>query len=133
MSQAHAETVSGRATVIDGATLEVRGVRILIAGIEAPADDHVCARTDDNRWRCGPRTITALDELLEESIVTCAGTGRDPLGRLIAACSVGPIDLSLWLVRNGFARASAVSNAGLKQAEGEAKAARRGIGSEGGE
>jgi endonuclease YncB( thermonuclease family) len=133
IAPAAAETIAGRATVIDGETLEIRGARIRLFGIETPADDHVCARTDDNRWRCGPRTLTALDELLEEAIVSCTSRERDPLGRLIASCSVGPIDLSLWLLRNGFARAPAAAAGRYRQAESEAKAARRGIWAEGGE
>ena len=76
--------------------------------------------------------MTALDELLEESIVTCTGAERDGISRLIAACSIGPVDLSVYLVRNGLARAQAASSTRLRQAEGEAKAARRGIWAEGG-
>lgn len=120
-------TISGRATVIDAETLEIRGQRIRLAGIETVADDHVCEATDDNRWRCGPRAQTALDELLEESIVTCVARERDSLGRLVATCSVGPVDLSLWLVRNGLALAALASNGRLRQAHDEARAARRGI------
>lgn len=129
---ARAETLTGRAGVIDGETLEIRGTRIRLSGIDVPESDQVCESTDDGRYRCGQRAVAALDQLLEESIVTCVGRERDPLGRIVAVCSVGPVDLSLWLIRNGFARTPLASNARYRRAQDEARAARRGIWSEGG-
>jgi endonuclease YncB( thermonuclease family) len=124
---AHAQTISGRPTVLDGETLEVRGQRIKLIAVDAP-DDHVCEATDDARWRCGPRAASALAELLEEAVVTCTPRDRDLLGRPIAACSLGAVDLSLWLIRNGLARdASSAPNGKYRQAQDEAKSARRGI------
>jgi endonuclease YncB( thermonuclease family) len=126
-SPAHAQTISGRPTVLDGETLELRGQRLKLIAVDAP-DDHVCEATDDARWRCGPRAATALAELLEEAIVTCTLRDRDLLGRPIATCSLGAIDLSLWLIRNGLARdANSAPNGKYRQAQDEAKAARRGI------
>jgi endonuclease YncB( thermonuclease family) len=125
---AHAQTVTGRATVIDGGTLEVRGERIRLAGIGEVADDHVCERTDDERWRCGPRALNALDEFLEESIVSCVVKSRDASGEAAAVCSASGLDLGLWLIRNGLAQpAPASASNRYRQAEAEAKAARRGM------
>jgi endonuclease YncB( thermonuclease family) len=124
---AYAQTISGRPTVLDGETLEVRGQRIKLIAVDAP-DDHVCEATDDARWRCGPRAATALAELLEEAVVTCTPRDRDLLGRPIATCSLGAIDLSLWLIRNGLARdASSAPNGKYRQAQDEAQSARRGM------
>jgi endonuclease YncB( thermonuclease family) len=117
--------VSGRATVIDGETLDIRGQRIRLAGIEQPADDHVCERTDTERWRCGPRAVNALDELLEEAIVSCVV--REQETPRVGACSVGPVDLSLWLLRNGLARAASAPAGKYAKAQAEAMLARRGI------
>lgn len=132
LSQAEAQppgarpaVIAGRATVIDGATLEVRGERIRLAGIAQAADDHVCARTDDERWRCGPRAVNALDELLQEAIVTCTAMARYSGEVTVATCTAGSVDLSLWLIRNGLARAA--PDGSYARAEGEAKAAHRGI------
>jgi endonuclease YncB( thermonuclease family) len=125
---AHAQTITGRATVVDGGTLEVRGSRIHLFGIEQAADDHVCVRTDDERWRCGPRALNALEEFLEELIVSCVVKSRDASGQLAASCSASGIDLGLWLVRNGLALASpTASSSRYRQAQDEAKAARRGM------
>jgi endonuclease YncB( thermonuclease family) len=120
--------IAGRAGVIDGETLEIAGQRIRLAGVDAPADDHVCEATDDNRWRCGPRAVGALDEFLEEAIVSCVVRAHDPADRLTATCTTRGIDLGLWLIRNGLARAEPASaNARYRQAESEARTARRGM------
>jgi endonuclease YncB( thermonuclease family) len=125
---AHAQTITGRATVIDGGTLEIRGTRIRLAGIDQVADDHVCERTGDEAWRCGPRALNALEEFLEEIIVSCVVRERDLVGQLVATCAASGTDLGLWLVRNGLAQAaSAPQNTRYRQAEAEAKAARRGM------
>ncbi|MDQ8732449.1 thermonuclease family protein [Bradyrhizobium sp. LHD-71] len=126
LTPAHAQTISGRATVIDGETLEIRGTRIRLYGIDVPADDHACERTDDLRWRCGPRAMNALGEMLEEAVVSCLTREKDDAGRLVAVCSVGPVDVGLWLVRNGLARARPSADGRYGQAQEEARAARRG-------
>ena len=125
---AHAQTITGRATVLDGGTLEVRGTRILLADIEQVADDHVCERTGDETWRCGPRALNALEEFLEESIVSCVVKSRDGSGQVAASCSTNGLDVGLWLLRNGLAQAApTASSSRYRQAEAEAKAARRGM------
>ena len=124
-SQAFAQTVSGRARVISGDTLEVRGERIRLAGVDTPADDLVCESTDDSRWRCGQRAETALDAFLDESIVTCVGRERDATGQLLALCTANGIDLGLWLVRNGLAFDQAGGR--YRQAQEQARAAQKGM------
>ncbi len=122
------QTIAGRAIVVDGETLEIKGQRIRLSGIESPADDHVCTRTDDERWRCGPRAVNALDELLEESIVSCAvRNGGKSCRKRLATCTAAGLDLSLWLIRNGLALAASAATPRYRQAETEAKAARRGL------
>ena len=120
-------TIAGRASVVDGDTLEIRGQRIHLFGVEGVADDHICVRTDDERWRCGPRALNALGEFLEEGIVNCVRRGPDVLTQLVATCTTGNTDLSLWLIRNGLARATASAGPRYRQAESEARAAHRGL------
>ena len=134
LSQAEAQppvarppVIAGRASVIDGATLEVRGERIRLAGIAQAADDHVCARTDDERWRCGPRAVNALDVLLQEAVVVCTAMARYSGEVTVATCTAGSLDLALWLIRNGLARAASGAAARYRDAEDEARSARRGL------
>jgi len=124
---AHAQVLTGRAVVIDGGTLEVRGQRVGLSGIAQVADDHVCVRTDDERWRCGPRALNALEEFLEESVVSCVMRDSDAQGHAVATCSAGGLDLSLWLLRNGLAMTSSAASGRYLRAQDEARAARRGL------
>jgi endonuclease YncB( thermonuclease family) len=125
-TSAVAQTISGRATVISGDTLEVRGERIRLMGVDAPASDLVCDATDEHRWRCGQRAMSALEVFLDESIVTCVGREREPVGQLLALCTANGIDLGLWLVRNGLAL-ERPDGSRYRQAQEQAKAAQKGI------
>ena len=49
--------VAGRATVSDGDTLEIRGQRIRLHGIEAPETGQTCLR-GGAPWNCGRAEIT---------------------------------------------------------------------------
>jgi endonuclease YncB( thermonuclease family) len=124
-SPVFAQTVSGRARVISGDTLEIRGERIRLSEVDTPASDLVCESTDDHRWRCSQRAESALEVFLEESTVTCVGRERDATGQLLALCAANGVDLGLWLVRNGLARDQA--NGRYRQAQEQAKAAQKGI------
>jgi endonuclease YncB( thermonuclease family) len=86
-----AETVSGRASVIDGDTLEIRGERIRLHGIDAPES--------------GQQAANALDSYIGRRSVECQGKERDRYGRLIAVCYAGEADLNATMVRNGWALA----------------------------
>lgn len=123
-----AQTIAGRATVLDGEMLRVRDTQVRLFGVDAPQGDQVCEGTDDNRWRCGQRAAMALEDILDESIVSCLEMKRDGFGRVVAVCTIAGIDLGLWLVRNGLALEwAAYSNARYHQAAEEARAQRRGI------
>lgn len=123
-----AQTIAGRATVVDGEMLDVRGTQVRLFGVDAPQGDQVCEGTDDNRWRCGQRAAMALEDILDESIVSCIEMKRDGYGRIVAVCSLAGIDIGLWLVRNGLAHEwAAYSNGRYHQVAEEAKAQRRGI------
>jgi endonuclease YncB( thermonuclease family) len=126
LAHAQSKTIAGRPTVVDGETLQIAGHRIRLAGVAQAADDHVCERTDDERWKCGPRALNALDELLEESIVSCTLKDKDEQGRLVGTCFANGTDIALWLIRGGLAVA-APANSRYVKAEGEARAAKRGM------
>jgi endonuclease YncB( thermonuclease family) len=100
----NAQTVTGRATVTDGDTIEIRDVDIRLHGIDAPESAETCV-ADGQRWQCGRRSANALAAKIDRGIVRCEGRTRDRYGRLIAVCYKGGTDLNAWLVRNGWALA----------------------------
>lgn len=51
--QAHADRLTGVASVTDGDTLEIRGQRIRLHEIDAPESRQLCATAEGQRWRCG--------------------------------------------------------------------------------
>jgi endonuclease YncB( thermonuclease family) len=101
---AAAQTVTDRASVTDGDTLEIRDVDIRLHGIDAPESAQTCI-AGGQRWPCGRRSANALDAKMDRRIVRCEGRDRDRYGRLIAVCYLGATDLNAWLVRNGWALA----------------------------
>lgn len=119
----------GRASVIDGDTIEIAGTRIRLNGIDAPESRQTCSRANGSTWRCGQHAARALDELISaQQPVYCDVTGTDRYGRAIADCRASDIDLADWLVRNGLALDWPRYSGGRHQAaQREASEARRGI------
>ncbi len=67
-----AQDISGRASVVDGDTLEVRGVRIRLFGIDAPEGQQPCKRPSGETWRCGQQSALALSDKLGQATVVCS-------------------------------------------------------------
>jgi endonuclease YncB( thermonuclease family) len=96
-----AETIIGAVSVIDGDTLEVRGTRIRLNGVDAPESAQICIK-DGSPWRCGQSAALALSDFIGRRKVTCNVVTTDKYGRLVARCSVGGEDIQSWLARNGW-------------------------------
>lgn len=95
--------LAGQASVIDGDTLEIRGQRIRLWGIDTPESSQLC-RADDNRaYRCGAQAANELDAFIAGRPVFCTPLSQDQYGRTVASCSVNGADLGEWLVRSGLA------------------------------
>src|SRR5258706_8069250 len=95
--------LSGRASVIDGDTLEIHGTRVRLWGIDAPESDQVCRGEDSLQYRCGTAAANKLDAFISGRPVHCSPKGLDRYGRMVASCDVGGDDLGEWLVTNGLA------------------------------
>lgn len=121
-----AAPVVGRATVIDGDTLEIRGQRIRLEGIDAPEARQSCVQ-DGKRWPCGRRAAMALATRIGSAPVTCQSHRADRWQRVLATCRVGTTDLSAWMVRQGWALAFRRYSKAHVTVEAEARALRRGI------
>jgi endonuclease YncB( thermonuclease family) len=101
---AEAADIAGRASVIDGDTIEIHGQRIRLHGIDAPEGAQQCER-DGEPWPCGRRAAFALADTIGARTVTCNPRDRDRYGRIVAVCFAGSENLNAWMVRQGWALA----------------------------
>lgn len=99
------QTVAGRASVIDGDTIEIHGKRIRFDGIDAPEAAQLCGDQNGKAVRCGVQSAKALASFLAQSQPThCSIVGRDQYDRLIGTCKrQDGRNVSEWMVRNGHA------------------------------
>lgn len=119
--------VVGRASVIDGDTIEIHGQRIRLHGIDAPEKGQPCFDATNRPYRCGQKAAMALEEFIGQSPVTCQEKDVDRYGRNVASCRARGEDIELWLVRSGHAFAYRRYSSDYIGAEQDAKNNRRGI------
>lgn len=96
------ESIIGQATVIDGDTIEIRGQRIRLAGMDAFEARQLCRDNEARRYRCGQRSAFALADYIRQRNLVCEPTGKS-WDRVVAICSLNEVDLGAWLVREGWA------------------------------
>jgi endonuclease YncB( thermonuclease family) len=102
-SFAYANGISGKATVVDGDTLGIQGIRVHLFGVDAPESSQLCRRPNDVQYQCGVQAARKLEAFIANRAVTCSPVDGDGGGRTVATCSVNGTDLGDWLVRNGLA------------------------------
>src|SRR5215468_5753680 len=94
-----AESVTGRASVIDGDTLEIHGNRFRLWGIDAPESSQLCRDDDSKHFRCGAKAANSLADFIGNRPVSCIEVERDRrYGRPVGVCGVEDTDLADWLV-----------------------------------
>lgn len=100
-----ADTITGRASVIDGDTIEIDGERIRFNGIDAPESWQRCRDERGADYRCGKEAAFALDEWLAKSRPTrCEFVERDRYGRFVGTCfRADGYEVNRWLVETGNA------------------------------
>lgn len=119
--------LSGVASVIDGDTLEIHGVRVRLHGIDAPESGQTCKDGTGNIYRCGQQAALKLSDFIGRRPLSCLARDTDRYGRTIAVCKVGTTDVNEWLVREGWAVAYRQYSLDYVAAEQEAKMHKRGI------
>lgn len=95
--------LTGRASVIDGDTIEIHGTRIRLWGIDAPEHDQLCDNASGKSYQCGAIAANKLSDWINRRAVVCAPRDHDRYGRMVAACTVDRQDIGEWLVSNGLA------------------------------
>lgn len=117
----------GRASVVDGDTLDIRDQRVRLHGIDAPESGQRCQDASGAEWRCGQRAALALADRIGRQVVSCEEKDRDRYGRIVAVCRAGSEDLNAWMARQGWALAYREYSDDYVGAEATARAARAGI------
>ena len=101
-----AKPISGRASVIDGDTLQIGAETVRLNGIDAPETTQLCQKASGADYHCGAMAAKALNDFVAASTPTsCSNLGRDQYGRYLGDCQrADGQSVNRWLVRNGFAR-----------------------------
>jgi len=100
---ANAADLSGRASIVDGDTLDVHGERIRLWGIDAPETTQLCRGRDRRPYRCGAQAANTLDAFTRGKTVRCTAIDGDRYGRIVARCISGGADLGQFMVSRGLA------------------------------
>jgi endonuclease YncB( thermonuclease family) len=99
-----AQPIVGRASVVDGDTIEIHGTRIRLFGIDAPEGGQTCT-VQGKAMPCGQRAAFALADKIGRQVVECRPKDEDRFGRVVAVCGVGGEDINAWMVAQGWALA----------------------------
>jgi endonuclease YncB( thermonuclease family) len=124
VAQAETEAaIVGVASVVDGDTIEIHGVRIRLSGYDTPERSARCGAV--NLYQ---RAANELDRFIAGRTVRCAPSGTDSYGRTVATCSAGGTDLGEHMVREGWGRDWPLYSGGAyADEEAEARRASRGL------
>ena len=117
----------GRPTVVDADTIILSDTRIRLRGIDAPEKEQRCSYANGVDYLCGVAATEELRAKIGNASIKCLITGRGKYKRLLGQCHLGDVDLSQWLVVNGYALAYRPSSMQYVLEEETAKSAKRGI------
>ena len=115
--------LTGHPQIVDGDTLRFGSTRVRLTGIDAPELDQTCTDAKGQDYACGSDAKRFVAELVGTAETSCARSGRDRYGRVLASCSTGGHDLGQAIAEAGWA----VTEAEYAFAALAARAAHRGI------
>lgn len=96
--------LTGTAHAVDGDTLDLRGQRVRLFGVDAPEQDQPCGPRG-KVWPCGKRAAQDLAGLIAGKTLRCTARDTDRYGRIVAICEAEGVDLGRAMVRSGMALA----------------------------
>lgn len=99
-------TLMHRPVAVSSARFEAMGRTVALAGVVGVEPDETCS-SEGAAWTCGLRARTAFRTWLRGRSLSCAIPPEGDRHLVVAACRLGKQDVGLWLVANGWARASA--------------------------
>jgi endonuclease YncB( thermonuclease family) len=119
--------------VVDGDTLQIDGHLVQLYGIDAPELGQLCDRGDD-LWACGRESALYLQKQVsfEGPPALCTPWEGEPKLKadaeiVIGICQIGPKDVGLTMVDNGYALALPGSFPDYQRAEAQAREAKLGV------
>lgn len=118
------ETLLHRPVAVAAGTIEAKGHRVSLEGIEIVAPDETCAENGRN-WPCGVHARTAFRNYLRGRAISCTVPGAPGEETVVSRCMIGNADPAAWLVAQGWARAA--PGGPYEEEEREAVEAERGI------
>lgn len=124
---ASADDLSGRARTVDGATIEIAGRRLRIAGLASPDASWVCLSRKAHPYDCAGIARDTLDSFIRGVTVSCTPVGRDRCGRDLAVCRIRRADLGLQMLLAGWAVAADPDDAAYRRAQRSARSRRQGL------
>ena len=123
-----AQSLSGRATVVDGDTLVIGDTRIRLNAIDAPETDQTCLDAKSRPFACGIVARDRLRQKIGESTVSCTSEGEDRYGRTLGICRLDSEDLNRWLVAEGLALSYVQYSDQYSNVEEHARRNKKGLG-----
>jgi endonuclease YncB( thermonuclease family) len=126
-----AAPLSGRADVVDGDTLSIRGrpERVRLYGVDTPEGQQTCEDAKGKRYLCGSQAADALSALIgRNGQVSCQEEDRDRYGRIVAVCQANGREINAELIRQGWAlEYKQYSDGRYSEVEADARKAKRGL------
>lgn len=101
--RAESGEIRGRAKVVAADQLRVGGTLLRLAGVEAPAAEQPCLKSNGRHVKCAAAAKTALTAMLRGKTVSCSVTREDDAGNVFAQCEVDGDNVNAGIVRSGYA------------------------------
>jgi endonuclease YncB( thermonuclease family) len=119
---------AGSALVIDAGTIKLGGqvVRLQALGVPERGQSQ-CRDAAGTKQDCAAVASAALARMVAERDLECQVRATDRMGRAIALCSAGGVELGASLVAAGWAYAERGAPVALSSLEAAARAERRGV------